>query len=191
MSQRKDGTLFYTKEELNKAIENSSALEYAQSRYQLKRIGNRYTMPEHDSMVFTQDGKWFWNSHGVHGNALDFMQKYEGKSFVEAVLTLAGTILGLISTNRVLSQLGTLIGRGAVLSFVLVIFVLPSLLILFDGLIRKTTLRADFYGTGKQNTGPTGGAGPGSGGTDAADPGVYDEERAEEKNVLTGGADYL
>lgn len=53
------------------------------------------------------------------------------------VLTLAGTILGLISTNRVLSQLGTLIGRGAVLSFVLVIFVLPSLLILFDGLIRK------------------------------------------------------
>ena len=107
------------------------------------------------------------------------------------VLTLAGTILGLISTNRVLSQLGTLIGRGAVLSFVLVIFVLPSLLILFDGLIRKTTLRADFYGTGKQNTGPTGGAGPGSGGTDAADPGVYDEERAKEKNALTGGADYL
>ena len=107
------------------------------------------------------------------------------------VLTLAGTILGLISTNRVLSQLGTLIGRGAVLSFVLVIFVLPSLLILFDGLIRKTTLRADFYGTGKQNTGPTGGAGPGSGGTDATDPGVYDEERAEEKNALTGGADYL
>ena len=62
------------------------------------------------------------------------------------VLTLAGTILGQVSTNGVLSQLGTLIGRGAVLSFVLVIFVLPSLLILFDGLIRRTTLHADFYG---------------------------------------------
>ncbi len=49
-------------------------------------------MPEHDSMVFTPDGKWFWNSHGVYGNALDFMQIYEGKSYVEAVLTLAGTL---------------------------------------------------------------------------------------------------
>ena len=67
------------------------------------------------------------------------------------VLTLAGSILGLISTNGVLSQLGTLIGRGAVLSFVLVIFVLPSLLMLFDGLIRRTTLHADFYGSGKRN----------------------------------------
>lgn len=92
MSQRKNGTLFYTKEELDRAIENSSALEYALSRYQLKRAGNRYTMPEHDSMVFTPDGKWFWNSHGVYGNALDFMQIYEGKSYVEAVLTLAGTL---------------------------------------------------------------------------------------------------
>ena len=49
-------------------------------------------MEGHDSMVFTLDGKWFWNSHGIHGNALDFMQKFEGKSMVEAVLTLAGTL---------------------------------------------------------------------------------------------------
>ena len=66
------------------------------------------------------------------------------------VLALAGAILGLISTNKVLSQLGTLVGRGAVLSFALVIFILPSLLILFDGLIRKTTLHADFFGGRKQ-----------------------------------------
>lgn len=38
-----------------------------------------------------------------------------------AVLTLAGVILGKVSTNGVLSQLGILIGRGAALSFVLVI----------------------------------------------------------------------
>lgn len=62
MSQRKNGTLFYTKEELNKAHENSSALNYAMSRYQLKCVGNYYTMPEHDSMRFTLDGKWYWNS---------------------------------------------------------------------------------------------------------------------------------
>ena len=35
-----------------------------------------------------------------------------------AVLTLAGVILGKVSTNGVLSQLGILIGRGAALSFV-------------------------------------------------------------------------
>lgn len=61
-----------------------------------------------------------------------------------AVLTLAGVILGKVSTNGVLSQLGILIGRGAALSFVLVIFVLPTLLILFDGVIRRTTLHCDF-----------------------------------------------
>ena len=61
------------------------------------------------------------------------------------ILALAGIILGLISTNGVLSQLGILVGRGAVLSFVLVIFVLPTLLILLDKLIEKTTWHADFY----------------------------------------------
>ena len=62
-----------------------------------------------------------------------------------AVLPLAGVILGKVSTNGVLSQLGILIGRGAALSFVLVIFVLPTLLILFDGVIRRTTLHCDFF----------------------------------------------
>ena len=92
MSRTKNGTLKYSTEELNKAIENSSALNYAMSRYQLKRAGDRYIMPEHDSMVFTLDGKWHWNSRGVHGNAIDFIQIYEGKSRVEAILTLAGTL---------------------------------------------------------------------------------------------------
>ena len=43
-------------------------------------------------MIFTLDGKWHWNSRGVHGNAIDFMQIYEGKSRIEAILTLAGTL---------------------------------------------------------------------------------------------------
>lgn len=67
-----------------------------------------------------------------------------------AVLTLAGVILGKVSTNGVLSQLGILIGRGAALSFVLVIFVLSTLLILFDGVIRRTTLHCDFFGKEKE-----------------------------------------
>ena len=67
-----------------------------------------------------------------------------------AVLTLAGVILGKVSTTGVLSQLGILIGRGAALSVVLVIFVLPTLLILFDGVIRRTTLHCDFFGKEKE-----------------------------------------
>lgn len=47
-----------------------------------------------------------------------------------SILTVAGIVLGTVSTNGVLSQLGILIGRGAVISFILVIFVLPGLLIL-------------------------------------------------------------
>lgn len=61
------------------------------------------------------------------------------------ILTLAGVTLGKISTNLVLSQLGTLVGRGAVISFFLVVIVLPALLMIFDRVIEKTTIRTHFY----------------------------------------------
>ena len=61
------------------------------------------------------------------------------------ILTIAGSVLGAISTNLVLSQLGTLVGRGAVISFILVLFVLPALLMIFDRLIEKTTAKTGFY----------------------------------------------
>ncbi len=61
------------------------------------------------------------------------------------ILAIAGIILGKISTNLVLSQLGILVGRGAVISFLLVLVVLPALLILFDSVIEKTTAKTDFY----------------------------------------------
>lgn len=66
-----------------------------------------------------------------------------------SILTVAGIVLGTVSTNGVLSQLGILIGRGAVISFILVIFVLPGLLMIFDKLIEKLTYHADFYKGGK------------------------------------------
>lgn len=61
------------------------------------------------------------------------------------ILTIAGFVLGGISTNLVLSQLGTLVGRGAVISFLLVVITLPALLIIFDKLIEKTTLNTRFF----------------------------------------------
>lgn len=61
-----------------------------------------------------------------------------------SILTLGGAMLGVLSTNGVLKELGTLVGRGAVLSASFVLLVLPGVLYLFDRLIAKTTWKADF-----------------------------------------------
>ena len=87
----KNGKPYYTDEQFEQARYNSSALEYAKAQgYDLVKKGKFYTMREHDSMVFTGRGMWFWNSRDVKGGAIEFMTIYEHKSFVEAVLTLAG-----------------------------------------------------------------------------------------------------
>lgn len=61
------------------------------------------------------------------------------------ILTSAGYSLKFFSSVEATSGIGELIGRGALLSGVLVIFFLPMLLYLFDKAIEKTTLRAKFY----------------------------------------------
>jgi predicted RND superfamily exporter protein len=61
-----------------------------------------------------------------------------------SILTLGGLVLGFVSTNGALSQLGTFVGRGAVLSVVMVLTVLPALLYFFDSAIAKTTQNANF-----------------------------------------------
>lgn len=85
---QKELKLHYTPEQ-ERYARVCSALEYAQSRgYELIRKGNYYQMKEHDSMVFTTDGRWFWNSRSLFGGAGDFIVHYEGKTWVEAVLIL-------------------------------------------------------------------------------------------------------
>lgn len=59
------------------------------------------------------------------------------------VLTVVGFLLGYISSHGILSQLGMYLGRGAVLSLISVLFVLPGLLYLTDGIIRHTTLNTN------------------------------------------------
>jgi hypothetical protein len=49
----------------------------------------------------------------------------------------------------VVSELGDLLGRGAALSAVMVLFFLPNAIKLFDKLIRKTTYKADFLEVSK------------------------------------------
>lgn len=57
-----------------------------------------------------------------------------------SILVTAGLMLGVISSNGIISQLGAILGRGAALSTAMVLLVLPGLLLMFDGVIGKTTL---------------------------------------------------
>lgn len=61
-----------------------------------------------------------------------------------SILTISGFLLGYISTNGVISQLGQLIGRGTVFSTMIVLFVIPGLLYFLDGIIQKTTYKTKF-----------------------------------------------
>lgn len=53
------------------------------------------------------------------------------------VMTVVGFLLGIITTHELLSQLGFLLGQGTICSLICVLFVLPGLLYLFDGLFVK------------------------------------------------------
>ena len=61
------------------------------------------------------------------------------------ILASAGFILALTSSNPIISELGTLLGRGTVLSFVMVAGVLPGLLVFFDKFIQKTSMNNKFH----------------------------------------------
>lgn len=67
-----------------------------------------------------------------------------------AILATAGFTLAGTTQNPIIKELGTLLGRGTVLSFTMVVGVLPALLILFDTIIQKTTLSHNFHQSPKQ-----------------------------------------
>lgn len=59
-----------------------------------------------------------------------------------SILMLTGFSLGNVCTNQVLSKLGYMLGRGALLSMVLVLFVLPGLLYCFDKFMNRKSERS-------------------------------------------------
>ncbi len=60
------------------------------------------------------------------------------------ILFTAGIALWLFSSNALLSEVGMLVGRGSILSVIAVLFVLPALLMICDGIIQKTSLNMKF-----------------------------------------------
>ena len=61
------------------------------------------------------------------------------------ILTSAGYSLKFLSSIEGVSSLGELIGRGAALSGILVLVLLPQLLYIFDKVVEKTTWKMRFY----------------------------------------------
>lgn len=61
-----------------------------------------------------------------------------------AILSMAGFSLTMTSTNPMVSEMGMLLCRGTILSFVMVVFFLPSAFYICDKIIGKTTWRSGF-----------------------------------------------
>ena len=61
-------------------------------------------------------------------------------------MTLAGLLIAYRVSDVYVGHIGLAVGRGAMTSVVLVLTVLPQLLMLFDGLIAKTTFSISFSG---------------------------------------------
>lgn len=57
------------------------------------------------------------------------------------ILACAGAFIGLLSSDAAISSIGSCLGRGTLISMVLVMLILPQLLLLGDFLIDKTSLK--------------------------------------------------
>ncbi|MGI6141753.1 MAG: MMPL family transporter, partial [Caldicoprobacterales bacterium] len=90
-------------------------------------LSNRKLMPKHEAISVSL------------GSAF--------KSILVSALTLstAGFTLYLTSSNSYTADIGMLLGRGTLLSLGMVVCFLPTLLVVFDKVIQKTTYQAEFY----------------------------------------------
>lgn len=68
------------------------------------------------------------------------------------ILIFAAFTIHFVSSTPLISEIGLLIGRGALISVLAILFVLPQLLLLFDKVIEKTTWHKKFYTTINNST---------------------------------------
>jgi len=67
----------------------------------IRRINdNRHVLKEHDSFVMS-NGRWIWNSAGIAGHgALDYLCKFKGMPFIDAVNELTDGPVPTMTTTR-------------------------------------------------------------------------------------------
>ena len=84
-----------------------------------------------------------------YNSAINTLKSSTGTVLTSAsIMCISGLALGIISSNSVIAQLGILMGRGAALSATLVLFFLPTVFILCDKLVEKTTIKSNFFKEG-------------------------------------------
>lgn len=84
------------------------------------------------------------NRHSIdkkHAIVQTFSDVFTSVMTSGSVLAIVGYLLCWFSSNQLLSQLGRFVGRGALFSLIIVLFVLPGLLYLCDGMIIKNKLK--------------------------------------------------
>jgi len=77
------------KELIHKARQTNLAEYLVSQGVQLKKEGQRHRHTEHDSLIFTENS-YYWNSLQEKGNAIDYLVRHMGMSFINAVLALSG-----------------------------------------------------------------------------------------------------
>lgn len=60
-----------------------------------------------------------------------------------SILASAGILISKMTTNPVIAAIGTCLGRGTIISIILVFFVLPQILVLGDTIIEKTSFKIE------------------------------------------------
>ncbi len=75
-------------------------------------------------------------------DAMRISVKESSRSIVTSALTFFGATVGVafIADIEMIKSLTLLISRGALISMLVIIFVLPSILLIFEGLVRRTSL---------------------------------------------------
>lgn len=68
------------------------------------------------------------------------------------ILIMAGVVLGIVSSNGIISELGSLLARGAALSVLFVLVFLPAMLVKLEGVIKRTTMRLRLFEEPKEKT---------------------------------------
>ena len=76
----------------------------------------------------------------IHGSAPDIAGQDKANP-IGTILSAAALLIGNISTNPVISILGTCLGRGTIISIVIVLGVLPATLVLSDSIINRTSFK--------------------------------------------------
>ena len=82
---RSESSRHFTEKEMRLARETDLPTLLTSLGYQVKRIGRYHTTAEMDSLRIKDRRTWFRYSENTGGDAIDFLRRFCGKSFPEAV----------------------------------------------------------------------------------------------------------